>query len=162
MINEGKITASPLDIPAEDLQRCHDLLGPTSWKALAGKRIFVTGGTDFVGKWLLATLLDADDKLELDCHVTVLRRNPSAFLREWPAMAGRVEWATGDVRDFLIGTDHFDVIIHAATDVVAHASSDDAFSTCLNGTRRVLSLAVRNVRWHAGQAASRKHIASSP
>lgn len=132
---------SPLNIPAEDLQRCHDVLGLASWHALAGRRIFVTGGTGFVGKWLLATLLDADEALGLNCHVTVLSRNPSVFQREWPAMAGRVSWVARDVRDLPTSSGHFDVIVHAATDVVAHASPQDVFSTCLDGTRRVLDLA---------------------
>lgn len=143
MTKEQSNRPSPLNIPAEDLQRCHDLLGLSSWRALAGLRIFVTGGTGFVGKWLLATLLDADEALGLDCHVTVLSRDPAAFLRDWPAMADRVEWFAGDVRSFPIGTNRFDVIVHAATDVVAHASPEDVFSTCLDGTRRVLSLARR-------------------
>lgn len=132
---------SPLDIPAEDLQRCHNLLGQASWHALAGRRLFVTGGTGFVGKWLLATLLDADEKFGLDCQVTILSRDPSAFQSKWPAIADRVEWVTGDVRDFPINADRFDVIVHAATDVAAHASPEDVFSTCLDGTRRVLTLA---------------------
>jgi len=132
---------SLMDIPAEDLQRCHDLLGLTSWQALAGRRIFITGGTGFVGKWLLATLLDADEALGLNCQLTVLSRDPSAFQREWPAMAGRVAWVVGDVRNFPIGTERFDVIVHAATDVVAQASPQEVFSICLDGTRRVLDLA---------------------
>lgn len=141
MTNAGPSRASPLDIPADDLQRCHDQLGEASWRALAGRRIFMTGGTGFVGKWLLATLLDADEAFGLDCSITVLSRNPAAFLRDWPAMADRVDWVKGDVRDFPIGTDRVDVIVHAATDVVANASPEDVFSTCLDGTRRVLSLA---------------------
>lgn len=132
---------SPLGIPVEDLQRCHDLLDLLAWQKLADRRIFVTGGTGFVGKWLLATLLDADEAFGLDCSITLLSRDPSAFLRTWPAIAGRVSWVAGDVRDFPIGADRFDVIIHAATDVVAHASPEKVFSTCLDGTRRVLELA---------------------
>lgn len=141
MTNAGPSRASPLDIPAEDLQRCHDQIGEASWRALAGRRVFMTGGTGFVGKWLLATLLDADEAFDLGCSITVLSRDPSAFLRDWPAMAGRVDWVKGDVRDFPIGANCFDVIVHAATDVVANASPEDVFSTCLDGTRRVLSLA---------------------
>jgi nucleoside-diphosphate-sugar epimerase len=132
---------SPLGIPADDLQRCHDLLGLESWRALAGRRIFMTGGTGFVGKWLMATLLDANDKLGLNCNVTVLSRNPAAFQREWVDTAKRVEWVKGDVRDFHIGSDRFDLIIHAATDVVPQATPEDVFSTCIDGTRRVLTLA---------------------
>lgn len=48
------------------------------------------------------------------------------------------QWIIGDVRSFPIGTDRFDVMVHAATDVVAHASPEDVFSTCLDGTRRVV------------------------
>ncbi len=141
MKDHGISVHPPLDIPADDLQRCHDLLGLTSWRALANKRVFITGGTGFVGKWLLATLLDADIKLGLNCQITVLSRDPSAFLQQWPALTERVKWIKGDVRDFPIGMDRFDVIVHAATDVATHASPEDVFLTCVDGTRRVLTLA---------------------
>lgn len=141
MTMSQKPSSSPLDVPTEDLQRCHGLLGPTTWRSLAGQKIFITGGTGFVGKWLLATLLDANAVFGLGCRITVLSRNPASFLNDWPAMAGRVDWVTGDVRNFPIGTERHDVIIHAATDVVTQASPQDIFSTCLEGTRKVLALA---------------------
>lgn len=132
---------SPLNVPTQDLQRCHDLLGAAAWRTLAGQRIFITGGTGFVGKWLLATLLDANEAFDLGCRITVLSRNPDSFLREWPAMVCRVDWVVGDVRDFPIGPGRHDVVVHAATDVVAQSSPLDVFSTCIDGTRRVLTLA---------------------
>lgn len=135
---------SPLNIPVEDLQRCHALLGLGEWRKFAGHRIFITGGTGFVGKWLLATLLDANEALDLACNVTVLSRNPDAFLSEWPEMRGRVTWITGDVRDFPLGDERFDTVIHAATDVIAQASPQAVFSTCVEGTHRVLDLARRS------------------
>ena len=131
----------PLNIAEEDLQRCHDVLGISSWRALTGQSIFIAGGTGFIGKWLLATLLDANEKLALDCRITVLSRNPGAFQRAWPAVAERVNWITGDVRDFQITKEPFDVIIHAATDVASQLSPQDVFSTCLDGTRHLLELA---------------------
>lgn len=130
-----------LDISEEDLQRCHDVLGISSWRALTGQSIFITGGTGFIGKWLLATLLDANEKLSLDCRITVLSRDPSAFQCAWPAVAGRLNWIAGDVRDFPITNEHFDVIVHAATDVASQVSPQDVFSTCLDGTRHLLELA---------------------
>jgi dTDP-glucose 4,6-dehydratase len=133
--------SSPLDIFAEDLHRCHDVLGLETWRSLAGQSIFITGGTGFIGKWLLATLLDADERLDLDCRITVLSRDPGAFLRSWPSVAGRLDWVEGDVRNFPIDKQHFDVIVHAATDVVSQGPPLDVFSTCLDGTRRVLELA---------------------
>jgi nucleoside-diphosphate-sugar epimerase len=131
----------PLDIPEEDLNRCHSVLGINAWRDLADRNIFITGGTGFVGKWLLATLLDAKETLGLNCNITVLSRNPAAFLSTWPRMARQVEWISGDVREFAFGNKHFDVIVHAATDVIAHTSPQEVFDTCLEGTRRVMALA---------------------
>lgn len=135
------LRSCPLDIPAEDLERCHSILGINAWRDLADRSIFITGGTGFVGKWLLATLLDANETLGLNCKITVLSRNPSAFLSSWPRMSGQVEWMCGDVREFAFGNKRFDVIVHAATDVVAHSSPQDVFDTCMEGTRRVMALA---------------------
>jgi len=135
---------SPLDIPVQDLQRCHELLGLEAWQSLSGKRIFITGGTGFVGKWLLATLLDAKERLSLGCQISVLSRDPVVFLRNWPGLATRVDWIQGDVRELSVEEQRFDVIIHAATDVVAQTSPESVFSTCVEGTRQVLGLARRS------------------
>ena len=35
------------------------------WPKLAGKRIFMTGGTGFIGRWMLSALADANRRLEL-------------------------------------------------------------------------------------------------
>lgn len=136
--------SSPLNVPTEDLQRCHELLGPATWLSLAGQKIFITGGTGFVGKWLLATLLDANAELSLGCRITILSRNPTSFLKDWPRVNGLVDWITGDVRDFPLGDGRFDTVIHAATDVMANASPREVFSTCVDGTLRVLDLARRS------------------
>ena len=124
-----------------DLQRCHDILGLQTWQALSKQRIFITGGTGFVGKWLLLTLLDARERLNLACEVTVLSRNPQEFQRMHPRLAAQVHWVLGDVRDFVVPASHFDVVVHAATDVAAHSSPMDTFSTCIDGTRQVLAFA---------------------
>jgi dTDP-glucose 4,6-dehydratase len=128
-------------MPAEDLERCHALLGLSTWRLLAGQRVFIAGGTGFIGKWLLATLLDANEAFGLDCQITVLSRDPVAFMRAWPAMVGRITWIAGDVRDFPIPQARYDTVIHAATDVVAQTSPQTTFSTCVDGTRRMLDLA---------------------
>lgn len=144
MIQTDTGCIGPLEVPAEDIERCHTLVGEATWRLLASRRIFITGGTGFVGKWLLATLLDADEALGLNCQVTVLSRDPQAFIRTWPGMADRVSWITGDVRDFDFGKASFDVIVHAATDVVAHSTPQEVFTTCLEGTRRVMALAQKS------------------
>lgn len=129
----------------KDLDGVFDAVGPDCWEQLRGKRLFLTGGTGFVGKWLLATLLRAERRLELGCHVTVLSRNPDAFRAEAPflAQAPGVSLLAGDVRSFEVPAGTFDVVIHAATDVVAAAAPLDVFDSCVTGTRRVLDLSVQ-------------------
>jgi len=64
---------------------------------LSNKRIFLTGGTGFFGKWLLdhfhpsaareAPFLRGSDRRErqrLETEVVVLSRNPAQFLRDFP------------------------------------------------------------------------------
>ena len=140
-MQERPTHSMPMNISQEDLNRCHEVLGISSWLSLMGLSIFIAGGTGFIGKWLLATLLDANEKFSLDCRITVLSRDPGTFQRAWPEVAGRVNWVAGDVRDFPITKERFNVIIHAATDVASQVSPQDVFSACLDGTRRLLELA---------------------
>lgn len=142
-IPESRPSAWP-PLPEADLVHAFDAIGKSGWQALAHRRLFVTGGTGFVGKWLLATLIDADRRLALGCRVTVLSRDPDAFTVAAPhlARAPRVDIVRGDVRDFEFPAGRFDVVIHAATDVIAQNTPSGTFATCVEGTRRVLDFAV--------------------
>src|SRR5687767_4399898 len=74
---------SPL---ADDLH--HVLLHTESlWDELRGQRLFITGGTGFVGCWLLETFLWANDELALNASVVVLTRNKTAFRKKAPHLA---------------------------------------------------------------------------
>jgi dTDP-glucose 4,6-dehydratase len=115
------------------------------WEGLRGKRIFLTGGTGFVGKWLLATVLEADRRFGLGCEITVLTRNPEAFRRQAPELANapQVTLIAGDVRHLDPGRQRFSHVIHAATDAVTTGRPLDTFNTCVEGTRRVLDFAAQ-------------------
>lgn len=134
---------SPLAIPIWDLQRCFNIVGILRWQQLAGQRLFIAGGTGFVGKWLLGTLIHANEVLDLGCQITVLSRNPKAFLRYWPLIGGQITWLAGDVCNFDIGSKQYDVIIHAATDVARQIPCEELFFSILEGTRRIVELARR-------------------
>jgi nucleoside-diphosphate-sugar epimerase len=134
---------SPLAIPIWDLQRCFNIVGIARWQQLAGQRLFITGGTGFVGKWLLGTLIHANEVLDLGCQITVLSRNPKAFLRDWPLIGGQITWLAGDVCNFDIGSEQYDFIIHAATDVARQIPCEELFFSILEGTRRIVELARR-------------------
>ncbi len=140
----------PLDIgselppvPAEDLQRSFEHLPEAIWRKLDGRRIYITGGTGFLGKWLLATLLDVRRRLNMRCTVTVLSRRPDAFVSGMPmlATAPGVTLVKGDVCTVEPDGYHYDTIIHAATDVVAPNTPRETFDTCVEGTRRALAIA---------------------
>lgn len=128
-----------------DLEHVARAVG-TRWEKFRQKRIFITGGTGFVGKWLLESLLHANQERHLQCEVTILSRDPDRFQRDYPHLARSegVSMHRGDVRDFqgLNGT--FDVLIHGATDVATHDTALNILDTCLRGTRHTLEFAKRH------------------
>jgi nucleoside-diphosphate-sugar epimerase len=134
-----------LSFPVEDLDRVFYAVGPR-WERLRAQRLLLTGGTGFIGKWLLATFLHANRKLGLSSNVVVLSRHPEAFVEKFPELRGAVDitWLRGDVRD-LAPSDAGDCnfAIHAATDVVARSTPAEVLDTCSVGTRRVLDSMVR-------------------
>src|SRR5258708_39068837 len=89
-------------LPVLDLDHVVDHTGPDVWKALAGQRLLVTGGTGFVGKWLLESLLWATDRLNLGTSAVVLTRDPGRFRERSPHLAEHpaVELLAGNVQDF--------------------------------------------------------------
>ena len=49
------------------------------WRELRGQRLFITGGTGFIGRWLLASFCQANDKLDLGASATVLTPKPGGI-----------------------------------------------------------------------------------
>jgi dTDP-glucose 4,6-dehydratase len=124
---------------AEDLAAILAATGE-SWEELRSKQLFITGGTGFFGCWLLESFLYANEKLNLDASATVLTRNFSAFERKVPHLANNpaLKFISGDVSSFNFPAVEFSHVIHAATDVSAHASPLQTLETIVSGTRRVL------------------------
>ena len=52
--------------------------------ALKGANIFITGGTGYIGKWLLESFFYANTTLNLKSRVTLLTRDPSYFISSFP------------------------------------------------------------------------------
>jgi dTDP-glucose 4,6-dehydratase len=115
----------------------------STWEELRGERLFLTGGTGFFGCWLLESFLWANDRLNLDAEVVVLTRNPDAFTRKAPHLAGHsaVQLQPGDVRSFDYPAGSFRYVIHAATDSSTSLGTDDPLTmvdTIVRGTQRTL------------------------
>jgi dTDP-glucose 4,6-dehydratase len=119
------------------------------WDDLRGARLFITGGTGFVGCWLLESLLWANDRLTLGLSVVALTRNASAFERRAPHLARHpaVALHQGDVRTFDCLDGSFSHVVHAAADGRPIVNQDDRLrmvDTIVQGTRRALELACRS------------------
>jgi len=135
-------------LPARDL--VHVLRdAATELEDLRGKSVFLTGGTGFFGKWLLAGLCQADAELGLGLRLTVLSRDPTSFLRRHPEAAGvsALRFEQGHVADFPLADHCHDYIIHAAADTTAfttEAEERERSLAIVEGTRHVLDLARRS------------------
>ena len=134
-------------IPPRDLE--HILRhAQADFELLRGKKLFITGGTGFFGKWLLAGLLTANEELGLGLHLTVLSRNPEAFQRQFPEVdTEALRFLNGHVADMPLENHRFDYLLHAAADTTAFTSEADERErsrAIVEGTRRMLELAQRS------------------
>ena len=115
-------------------------------EALRGRSLFLTGGTGFFGKWLLAGLGRANEEFGLGLRLTVLSRDPAAFLERHPeaaAMPG-LAFLRGHVADFPLGDGRYDYVLHAAADTTAFTADREERErsrTIVDGTRRILEFA---------------------
>ena len=133
-------------VALDDLQLILAKTPNNVWDSLRAQKIFITGGTGFVGCWLLESLIWANQQLGLKLSITVLSRNPDMFAEKAPHLAHHhiVQLIKGDVSDLQHITAPFDIVIHAATDVV-NADTDFlvAYHAIVNGTLETLKLAHR-------------------
>lgn len=127
---------------AEDLdhifENTYDL-----WSDLESQRIFITGGTGFFGRWLLESLIWANDKQKLGVEILVLTRNQQAFEEKAPHLVAHpaIQFCVGDVRSFTFPEGSFSHVIHAATEASAKLNQETPLlmlDVIVQGTRRVL------------------------
>jgi dTDP-glucose 4,6-dehydratase len=128
-------------------------LGPRL-AALHRTRIFVTGGTGFVGSWLIESIAYANRTTQLGCEVTalVLPEEAHSERAEGLRRLRGVQVVLGDVRRLALRDNEvrasvarsFDAVIHAAIHVDATTIAHDPIPTldsAVDGTRSVLEFA---------------------
>lgn len=133
-------------LPARDLDEVVD--ATAGFDELRGARLFVTGGTGFVGTWILESFLRANDRLGLRARAVVLTRDPALARERLPQLSARpeIELLQGDVKTFALPPGTFSHIIHGATPVSVESVERhprELFDTIAGGTARVLELASR-------------------
>lgn len=108
--------------------------------ALRRSHIFLTGGTGYIGRWLLEALCYANTVLKLELKLTVLSRAPDQFRSNYPHLSDRlvVNFIEGDIRTFQFPQGAFTHVIHAATDVIATNPALETFDVIVSGTKRLL------------------------
>ena len=121
------------------------------WEQARGERIFVTGGTGFLGAWLLESFAVIRRELKLDTRLTALSRRPEAFREKMPHLFADdrgidlgIDLLGGDVRDFAFPEGRHKYVIAAATEASAKQLADEPqemWSTMLTGMQRTLEFA---------------------
>ncbi len=116
------------------------------WEPLRGERVFITGGTGFVGTWLSEAFAWANERLALRASAVLLTRDPVAFAARAPHLAAdrAFTFVTGSATAFEAPSGTFAFVIHAATEAVVPPTPERPVAMLdddLGATRRVLEFA---------------------
>lgn len=116
------------------------------WESLRDQQIFVTGGTGFIGTWLMESFVWANDKLNLNARAVLLTRNPDAFRRKAPHAARHpsIHLHPGEAASFEFPDGVFPFVIHGATEPHIPSTPEEPtanFDLDLRATRRALDFA---------------------
>lgn len=113
--------------------------------ACNGSKLFITGGTGFLGKAILKKLKEPFEAGEI-AAITILSRNPDAFLRRHPEFSGlaNLSFVHGDILTCQFPDEEYTHVIHAATDTDNQTLTNPLqyFDEIVTGTRRVLDFAL--------------------
>lgn len=106
---------------------------------LAGKKIFITGGTGFFGKNLISTITKINTQLEKPIDLTILTRDPQGFALSF-ALGSNVRLLQGDILNPITIPNDFDYIINAAI-----ISAHELFNTDLDLLYKMIIDPVQNI-----------------
>jgi dTDP-glucose 4,6-dehydratase len=97
------------------------------FRAFVGSRVLLTGGSGFVGKWMLEIAKIAQQELAIALEFVVPTRQLSAHHVQTAVAIGcpNVSWIEGDFLNETVDVGHIDMIIHAATPASAQLNAEN-------------------------------------
>ena len=115
------------------------------FQELNNSHIFLTGGTGFIGTWILESIKHANVNMNLNIKVSILTRDSKLFKTKLPDLGNydKYDFVDGDIVNFKYPEKKYDYIIHGATDASAELNEkhpDKMFSTIVDGTNHILKM----------------------
>jgi len=115
------------------------------WQRLSDTRIFITGGTGLFGQWLLDSLSEVNQRLDLNISASVLTRRPELAKAKMPYLSSRIQFVAGQVENFAFPSEKYDYLLHMATTSAEETfngfSQTLKFKMLYEGTKRVIEFA---------------------
>lgn len=113
---------------------------------LKGANLLITGGTGFVGRWLVESFIELEKFYKSGCQLTLLSRDPGAFLNLLPHLKHekRIDFIKGDVRNFRFPEKRYTHMIHGATTPDPSLIAGEPltmYDTIVSGTKNLLDYA---------------------
>jgi nucleoside-diphosphate-sugar epimerase len=102
-------------------------------------RVFITGGTGFIGKWMLSFFVRLS--IHSNIEVYILTRNKERFFNLYPFFkeCGGFNFIEGDIISFKLPPElNFNFVIHAAADVIKIHSGYETIKQNIAGTTNLL------------------------
>ena len=117
-------------------------------RSLDGANIVVTGGTGFIGSWIVESILQARRDLGVEIRLTVPSRSPDAYVAQRPHLRHitNLSFVRTDIRTPFDHLEPADAIIHAATEASAALNDSnpaEMLDVIVAGMSNVLAYASR-------------------
>jgi len=142
------MTIDLADPITQDIAKSVNRIPNNAIYSLRNARLLITGGTGFLGSWIVDILLAINDLHQLGMHLTLLTRNASNITNQRPdwLASSLVTFIEGDIRYFSCSETHFSHVIHGATstNAVAGLEPRELADSIVEGSRNVIDIASRS------------------